>query len=361
MIPLTIPLIDDDDVSAVESVLRSGNLVQGRHVAQFEDAVASVVGVPHAVAVSSGTAALHLAMLALGVGSGDAVAVPTYSWPATANVVEAVGARCVFIDIEESTWAMSPRALAAVTEPLTAVVPVHPFGAMADLAALAAAAPGVPVVEDAACALGSTRDGRSAGSVGVLGCFSFHPRKAITTGEGGMVTTASGELADALRAWRNHGIDATSTPPDFVLPGLNYRLTDMQGALGVTQMAKLERAIDGRRAGAARYDELLAGTEIQPPSQVPRSQPVFQSYVVVLPEGVDRGRLIAGTAAAGVQTQIGTIAIPFTEYYRRTYAVDPGAYPVTARLADRALSLPLYPGIDLDDQRRVVDVVRGCL
>jgi perosamine synthetase len=361
VIPLTVPLIEDDDVRAVESVLRSGYLVQGRHVAEFELSVASVVGVPHAVAMSNGTAALHLSLLALGVGPGDRVAVPTYSWPATANVVEAVGARCVFVDIEEGTWAMSPEALSEVTHPLAALLPVHPFGAMADLAGLAAAAPGVPVVEDAACALGASRDGRSAGSVGILGCFSFHPRKAVTTGEGGMVTTSSDELAAALRLWRNHGNDTGSGTPRFVLPGLNYRLTDLQGALGATQMAKLGRVVDARRAAAARYDELLSGTAVRPPLPVPGSRPVYQSYVALLPEGADRVGLIKATADLGVQTQIGTVSIPFTQYFATKYDVRPGMFPVTERLVDRALSLPLYPGISAEDQHRVVDVVLRCL
>lgn len=361
MIPLTVPLIEDDDLEAVASVLRSGNLVQGRNVAEFEAAVASVVGVEHAVAVANGTAALHLALLTLGVGPGDAVAVPTYSWPATANVVEVVGARCVFVDIEESSWAMAPDALAAVTEPLAAVLPVHPFGTMADLPALAAAAPGVPVVEDAACALGAVRDGCPAGSVGVMGAFSFHPRKAVTTGEGGMVTTSSAEHAEALRRWRNHGIDLGVVPSDFLLPGLNYRLTDMQGALGVTQLSKLARVIGSRRAAAAVYADLLDTTVLRAPVEIPGSEPVHQSYVALLPAGVDRAALIAATAARGVQTQIGTVSIPFTRYYREKYGVRVGDFPVTEALVDRALSLPLYPGITVDQQRTVVATVLECL
>ncbi|PKW25281.1 DegT/DnrJ/EryC1/StrS family aminotransferase [Phycicoccus duodecadis] len=361
MIPLTVPLIEDDDLAVVAEVLRSGNLVQGRNVAAFEAAVAAQVGVPHAVAVANGTAALHLALLALGVGPGDAVAVPTYSWPATANVVEAVGADCVFVDIEEGSWAMSPARLAEVDVPLAAVLPVHPFGVMADLAALAAAAPGVPVVEDAACALGAGRDGRAAGSVGTMGCFSFHPRKAVTTGEGGMVTTSSAELDVALRRWRNHGIHLTPGGSDFVLPGLNYRLTDMQGALGVTQMAKLERVVGARRAAADVYAELLAGTPLAAPAVIASSEPVHQSYVAVLPEGVDRAALIPAAAERGVQIQIGTVDIPSSSYYRDKYGFGPGRFPVTEAWVGRHLSLPLYPGITREQQETVVSTVVGLL
>lgn len=357
MIPLTVPLIEDDDLLAVASVLRSRHLVQGAHVAAFETAVAEVVGVPHAVAVSSGTAALHLALLGLGIGPGDSVAVPTYSWPATANVVEAVGADCVFVDIEPGTWAMSPDSLADVPTPLAAVIPVHPFGVMADLPGLAAASPGVVMIEDAACALGAIRDGRVAGSVGQVGCFSFHPRKAVTTGEGGMLTTSSAELDLALRRWRNHGIHAPAGPSDFVLPGLNYRLTDMQGALGVTQLTKLARVVRARRAAASVYAELLAGSPLSAPLVIAGSEPVYQSYVAVLPEGIDRGRLIQAAAERGVQLQIGTVGIPFTTYYREKYAITAGQFPVTEAWIGRHLSLPLYPGITLGQQEHVVATV----
>ena len=361
MIPLTVPLIEDDDLEAVASVLRTGYLVQGVNVAAFEAAVAEAVGVDHAIAVSNGTAALHLALLALGIEPGHFVAVPTYSWPATANVVEAVGARCVFVDIEPGSWAMSSDALSEVAEPLAAVIPVHPFGLMADLQNLAAAAPGVVVIEDAACALGASRDGHAAGSVGAVGCFSFHPRKAVTTGEGGMVTTSSAKLDLALRQWRNHGIHATAGTSDFVLPGLNYRLTDMQGALGVTQMDKIDRVVDARRAAAGVYAELLDGTPISPPLAIEGSEPVFQSYVTVLPEGIDRARLITAAADNGVQVQIGTVGMPFTSYYRDKYSIQRGQFPVTEAWIGRHLSLPLYPGITREQQETVVSTVVGLL
>ena len=248
-----------------------------------------------------------------------------------------------------------------VGQPLAAVIPVHPFGAMADLPALAAAAPGVPVIEDAACALGAARDGANAGSVGALGCFSFHPRKAITTAEGGMVTTSSAAVADELRRWRAHGMVPGTVPTDFDLPGLNYRLTEMQGALGITQMGKLHRVVEARRAGAAAYDALLAGTELQPPVAVPGSEPVLQSYVAVLPEGTDRAALIAACAAQGVQTQIGTTPIPFTTYYREKYGLRPEHFPVTRDREPRALTLPLFPGITAEQQQKVVDTVLAAL
>ena len=360
MIPLASPLIEQDDLDAVSEVLASGMLVQGPRVAAFEAAVGEVTGASHVVAVSSGTAALHLALLALGIGPGDRVAVPTYSWPATANVVEVVGASCVFVDIEEDTFAMDAGQLAKVaSEPLAAVLPVHPFGAMADLAALADAAPGVTVVEDAACALGARRDGRRAGSVGTVGCFSFHPRKAVTTGEGGALVTADPELADRLLMLRNHGQDPQAG--GFALPGLNYRLTEMQGALGVSQMAKLERIVAGRRAAADRYNQLLAGTDVRAPVTAAGSEPVFQSYVVLLPEGTDRAAVVRRAHDRGVQTQIGTWHVPMTRYYRERYGYGQGDFPVTDRVFEQSLALPLHPRLTEEEQGQVVATVLDSL
>ena len=200
VIRLARPEITEDDIEAVAAVLRTGHLVQGREVAAFEAELARYVGAPEAVAVGSCTSALHLALLALGVGPGDAVVVPAYSWPATANVVAVCGATPVFADIEHDTMAMCPDALAATLRrrvDVKAVMPVHPFGGLADMRAIGqlAAARGVAVIEDAACALGSSLDDRPAGTWGVMGCFSFHPRKTITTGEGGAITTSDGTLA----------------------------------------------------------------------------------------------------------------------------------------------------------------------
>lgn len=350
MIPLARPVIEDDDRRAVIEALDSGMLVQGARVAAFEALLADVIGVSHVVAVSSGTAALHLTLLALGTGPGHRVAVPAYSWPATANVVEAVGATPVFVDIDTRTYAMSQEALDAAGS-CDIVLPVHPFGQMALVSTQAT------IVEDAACALAARRDGRAAGTLGRAGCFSFHPRKAITTCEGGAVSTDDPQLADRLRTWRNHGIAAGSSPTDFVLPGLNYRLTDVQAALGATQLSKVQRILSSRRGQAATYDALLDGTGIQAPFVPPGSEPVYQSYVVLLPRGVAPQAVIAATRAAGVETQIGTWHIPLTRYYREKYGFAAGDFPGTDEVFARALSLPLGLGLDEGDPKTVVDAL----
>ena len=357
MIRLTVPTIEEDDLAAIRAAVASGFLVQGARVAALEAALRERVGTEHVIVVSSGTAALHLSLLALGIGPGDRVAVPAYSFLATANVVEICGATPVFVDIEPQAYAIDPDALErAASRPggLGAVIPVHPFGQLADMSGIAAAAAGIPVVEDAAAALGAEPGGRPAGSLGRLGCFSLHPRKAVTTGEGGAVTTNDAGLARTIRALRNHGLDPDSETPDFILAGFNYRMTDFAAAMGATQLAKLDRIAAGRRAAAARYDALLAGTPVRVPVVLAGNTVTYQSYVTLLPEGVDRGALMRRLRAAGIETQIGTYHMPLTTFFRRRYGHRPGDFPVTDMVAARALTLPLHPAITAADQEEVV-------
>ena len=238
---------------------------------------------------------------------------------------------------------------------LDAVMPVHPFGQVADMAGLGSAAPGVPVIEDAAAALGGRRDGTPAGSFGTFGCFSFHPRKALTTGEGGAVSTNDAALARTIRALRNHGLDPDAAAPDFVMAGLNYRMTDVQAALGVTQLAKFDRIVAGRRAAAERYDVLLAGSPVRSPVVADGSEPVWQSYITLLPSGVDRDALIPRMREQHIEVQIGTYHMPLSTHFRERYGFGRGDFPVTDEVADRSLALPLSPTITADDQERVVE------
>jgi perosamine synthetase len=369
MIRLTIPSISEEDLAAVEKVLASGFLVQGAQVARFEEAVAAHARVKHGVAVSNCTAALHLSLLALDVRPGDIVVVTAYSWPATANVIELCGAQPVFVDIRPDTFNLDAALLdetlrrlmgnAATARRVKAILPVHAFGQMADMAAiLELTAPyGLPVVEDAACALGATLDGQQAGAWGELGCFSFHPRKAITTGEGGIVTTRDADVARRLQALRNHGQDPDASSPDFLMPGFNYRLTEFQAALGLTQMSKLERIITARREAAAYYDELLAQTEFQAPVVDKHCSHVYQSYVILLPEKIrsNRQALLKKARENGIEMTIGTWHIPMTTYYRNRYGFKTGDFPVTDQVFANSVTLPLYEGISKDEQAKVVE------
>jgi len=372
MIRLTIPSLDETDFAAVRAVLETGYLVQGAQVQAFERAVARQVGRAEAIAVSNCTAALHMALLVLGVGKEDLVMVTTYSWPATANVIELCGARPIFVEIEPDTFNMSPAHLEEALRPLMrdpttarrvkAILPVHTFGQMANMSTIQtiAARYEIPVIEDAACALGASWQGQQAGTWGSMGCFSFHPRKAITTGEGGMITTSNNELARQLRTLRNHGQNPDALTPDFVMPGFNYRLTEFQGALGVTQMAKLMRIVATRREKAHVYDKLLVNTPLQAPHIPSDSQPVYQSYVVLLPEEVKehRAAAIVQLRQQGIETTIGTWHMPLTTYFRTHYDYQPGDFPITDAVFARSLTLPLHETMTENEQAQVVVCVQ---
>ncbi len=365
-VPITRPDLDDDDQAAVADVLRSGFLVQGPQVLGFETELAERVGVKHAVALANCTAALEIALRALGVTHGDLVVVAPYSWVATANVIELCGATPIFADIDPDTFNMSAASLADTLRRLDrlglgsrvkALMPVHTFGNPAGYEGIAAIADerGIPVVEDAACALGASLDGRQAGSLGRIGCFSFHPRKIITTGEGGMLVTDDDELARFARTYRNHGQSMEDGSVVVGMPGGNLRLTDMQGALGRSQLRKLDRLITSRSALAARYDEMLPKVGLTP--QTRAAGAAVQSYVALTPPGVHAVDVITRLRADGVEATVGTNAIPFLRYYEQRYQVRPEDLPVTADVGARAVTLPLFPGMSSDEQGRVVAAV----
>lgn len=359
MIRLTVPSIDETDLEGVSEVLKSGFLVQGAKVREFETRIAELVGVHYAVAVTNCTAALQLALLALNIKLGDKVAVTTYSWLSTANVIALCGAEPVFIDIDARTFNMDADVLEAAFEQheFKAVLPVHTFGGMADMERIIAVANrhGTPVIEDAACGLGATLNGRAAGTWGLMGCFSFHPRKAITTGEGGIVTTNDAQIARTLRILRNHGQDPDATTPDFIAPGFNVRLTEVQAALGLTQLRKLERIIRARRMAAARYDALFTASPFLTPVALEGAMHVYQSYVLTLPKELISARtsIISDLKSRGIEATIGTYHMPMTTYFQSRGRFQTGDFPITDQVAASALSLPLFESITEHEQRIV--------
>lgn len=375
MIPLTTPVIEADDLEAVREALVSGHLVQGPRVVAFEEAIARRVGAEYAVAMSSCTAALHASMLSIGVRAGDLVIVPAYSFIATANVVELCGAQPIFVDIRADTFTMDPERLAASLDShmavsrehprVRAVVPVHAFGQLADMDAILSVAGRyeVPVIEDAACALGARFRGRHAGTLGTIGCFSFHPRKAITTGEGGVAVTPDPEIAQRLRALRNHGLDPASQSRDYIMPGLNYRMTEIQAALGLSQLRKLDRLVVARKKLAERYDALCSKTGLRPPVTLDHTEPVYQSYVVLLPgrQPALYSDLPALIQDRGVEVTLAAQHMPMTRYFRERYGYEPGDFPVADSICERSLSLPLYQGLTPSEQEYVVDTTVDCL
>jgi dTDP-4-amino-4,6-dideoxygalactose transaminase len=361
MIRLTIPDIGDEEIQAVVEVLRSGYLVQGRNVEAFESRVAEYVGVKHAVAASSGTAALHLALLALGIGPGDEVIVPDFTFPATANVVERVGARAVLVDIDLATYNIDIQQIQpAITHKTRAILPVHLFGLPADLAAVREIARkhNLFIIEDAACALGARSNAGMCGSVGDLACFSFHPRKAITTGEGGMVVTNDQAFAERIRQYRNHGMVRSDERVRFELAGLNYRLTDFQGALGLAQMGRLETIIQKRTELAGLYHQQLAGVnELVLPFEMPATRHVWQSYVVRLKEGLDRDAVIQELRQAEIETTIGTYALSVQPSF-----ASRGKPIEKSLLAYRqSLCLPLHPRMSEPEVRQVSACLKAAL
>jgi perosamine synthetase len=368
VIPLARPSITDADIEAVARVLRTGQLVQGAHVAEFEEVISRFTNGGEIVAVSNCTAALQLALLALGIGPGDKVGVATLSWPATANAVVLCGATPVFVDIEGTTLGMDPDALARTIGTgvkLKAIIPVHAFGNMANMVAISAIAAdhGIPIVEDAACALGAELQGTPAGAWGTIGCYSFHPRKAATTGEGGALRTSDASLARTLRMLRNHGIQPASSPAEFVDAGFNMRLTEFQAALGSSQLSRYGDLLEQRRVLASRYDALLKGLPVQFPASLGKGSHIYQSYVIHLhgPSAHRRNELILELKGKGVETNIGTHHMPLLAYYRNRFGHASGDFPNTDRLAASALALPLYSGLGFDQQRHVVDALASLL
>ncbi|MCL6667590.1 DegT/DnrJ/EryC1/StrS family aminotransferase [Streptomyces panaciradicis] len=369
-IPVMIPWLGEEEAKAASDAVLSGWVAQGPRVAEFERAFAERVGAEHGIAVSSCTTALHLCLVALGLGPGDEVVVPSLSFIATANAVRYVGAEPVFADVDLATGNLTPATVDAVrTASTRAVLAVHQGGVPADVHALRAACAewDLPLVEDAACAIGSTVGGKPVGHGALLAAWSFHPRKVVTTGEGGMITTDDADWAARLRRLREHGMNASAAQrhasdkpvlESYLEVGFNYRMTDIQAAVGLVQLGKLDTMIARRRELGARYAALLQDIPGLTPVRDPEhGQSNFQSYWVLLEEDFPVGRddLLAALAAAGVSARRGIMAA----HLEPAYADHPSApLPVTERLTGDSLILPLFHTMTEDQQDRVVAVLR---
>jgi dTDP-4-amino-4,6-dideoxygalactose transaminase len=381
-LPITRPVFDEHDAELLLAPLRSGWVVQGPQVRAFEARFADFTGAPHAIAVSSCTTGLLLACDALGAGAGDEVLVPAFTWISTATALVHLGAKPVFVDIDLDTFNMHVSAAEAALTPHTVgMVPVHLFGLAADLEPLEAlrARAGLWMVEDAACGFDARYRGRHVGTFGNAGAFSFHPRKAITTGEGGMIITADATLAATCRALREHGAVHSDHArhagagafqlAEYPHLGYNARMTDLQGALGCSQMAKADRIQAARRQVAAWYDVLLADVPwLQRPARPAESEHAFQSYVCLFrPEApslartpamhTQRNAIMATLEQQGIATRQGTHAPPYTQWFQARTAAPPDAWP-NAWMAERlTLTLPVFAGMTEDDCVRVRDAL----
>jgi perosamine synthetase len=366
-VPFARPFMGGGEAEALAEVVASGWVSQGPRVQAFEQAFADRVGAPEAIATTSCTTALHLALYAVGVTAGDEVIVPSMSFIATANSVWQCGATPVFADIDPDTYNLDPAsAERAISERTKAIMPVHQLGLPADLDAFAELAEryGLILIEDAACAIGATYKGRPIGSHGSTACFSLHPRKVITTGEGGMITVHDPGLAARIRQLRQHAMDvsdlARHSAKDVVVEsyperGFNARMTDMQAALGLCQMEVLDHILERRRHLAERYNALLRGIPgIETPYDPPYAERTWQSYCVRVgaPLTVDRTDLMQRLLADGIATRRGVMAIHHERAYARA-ATQP--LPNTEGATADTLMLPLFPGLSDDEQDHVVD------
>ena len=364
-VPLTRPYVDQAEADAAAAALQSGFVVQGPRVKEFERLVAEWVGARHALAVSSATTGLHLALAALDVGAGDEVLVPSFTFPATGNVVLHQGATPVLVDVRTDDHAIDVEdARRKITSRTRAIMPVDPFGLPYDADGIGRLAEehGLAIVEDAACAIGATYNGRPAGGLGTIGVFSFHGRKIITTGEGGMVVTDDDDLAARLGRLRNHGAERNGPRLTFVEPGFNYRLSDIAGAIGVAQMGKLAEIVSQRRSLAGLLSERLAGVDGLTPQAEPAGRVhAYQSFVVLLDEGLDRDGVVERLKDHGVESTIGTYALHMEPVFQKLGYRDEDL-PGARALLERSLTLPLFPGMsdgELDQvATSVTDVLR---
>jgi len=359
-IPLSKPSLSEADIELAANIMKSGRLVCGPTVESFERQLAAYVNAGCAVCVSSGTAALHLGLLALGIGSGDDVLVPAFSYPASANAVEIIGARPVFIDSEPGGFNIDvSRIENSITARTRAVMIVHNFGWPVETDKIMALSSkyNIPVIEDAACALGSSANGKRCGNLGRLATFSFHPRKILTTGEGGAVVTDDPEIAEKIRRLRNHGQDF-SRGVDFVMPGFNYRMTEFQAALGVSQMNRYDSILRERLKASDYYNRNLYDPEFLRPSLPDANRRVnCQTYVAFVSDG-HRDKVIDHLKKSNIDAGIGTYSIPHTVYYSNKYDIRKSCFPESLSAFKNLISLPLYNGITKHEQDRVIEALK---
>lgn len=374
-IQIALPVTGSEEWEAMKESVESGWLTQGPKVNEFQELFASLHKVNSALAVTSCTTGLHLALAAMGIGPGDEVIVPAFTWVSTANVVIHCGATPVFVDVCKNTFNMNPTLVASkITERTKAIIPVHLFGLCADIDAIKSAIPRhVKVLEDAACAAGAMYKGNYAGGLGDAASFSFHPRKSVTTGEGGMVTSNDSSLSTKMDMLRNHGASVSEEQrhkgpkpyilPDFNLIGFNYRMTDLQGAVGVVQLKKLSAFIDERAEYAKFYrDELKDVHWLELPQEPKDGRHGWQSFVTyVNPEKapMPRNEIMEFLQSEGISTRPGTHAVHMLNAYREKFGFCEDDFPNARDCNNNTMAIPLHNRMELDDYKYIIKTIKS--
>jgi dTDP-4-amino-4,6-dideoxygalactose transaminase len=365
MLRLANPIFGDDALSAIGRVLTSGQLTQGPVVAEFEEAIAEFCGVGHAIATTSATTAIELALAAHDIGTGDLVLAPDFTYPATGNAVLQRGARLRLLEVDPNTYCVDIAALEhALEEHPKAVITVDVFGLPADFTAIEPmlAERGVTLICDAACSLGGAIKGRRTGGFGHASCFSFHPRKSLTTGEGGMVSTDDDRLAARLRRLRNHGAERRGWRSSFVEPGFNYRMSDINAALGLVQVPRYAEVVARRRALAQRLTQRLKNVRGVRPQRVPQGHlHPYQAYVVMLEERIDRDGAILALRELGVESTLGTYALHMEPAFAQRGCAGSNGLPHSRALAEHALALPLHEHLEEEDVEFIAEALQRVL
>jgi len=374
IIPISLPVTGEEEWHALKEPLKTGWLTAGPKVRAFEDAFAERHKVKHAIAVTSATTALHLALVALDIKPGDEVIVPAFTWVSTANVVLYQGAEVVFCDIDPKTFNIDPVKLKEkISYRTKAIMVVHLFGLCAPMDEIKSIAGQIPIIEDGACAAGSAYKGVPAGGLGKMGCFSFHPRKSITTGEGGMITTNDDELGEKLQILRNHGASISEEQrhngakpyllSDFNALGYNYRMTDLQGAIGEVQLKKLDSFIEERAQWADFYkSELSDVTWLSLPEFSSDYKHGWQSFVLIVNEEkapYSRNEIMEKLQEKGISTRPGTHAVHMLGFYKEKYNVQPQDYPGAQIANDKSISIPLHNRMVKEDYDYIVHSIKN--
>tara|TARA_B100000900_G_C20538380_1_gene699345 strand:- start:21 stop:1160 length:1140 start_codon:yes stop_codon:yes gene_type:complete len=373
IIPISLPVTGDEEWQAIKEPLMSGWLTAGPKVRDFEKDFAERHKVKHAIAVTSATTALHLSLVVLDIKEGDEVIVPAFTWVSTANAVLYQGAKVIFCDIDPSTFNLDPKKLKEkITSKTKAIMVVHLFGLCAPMDEIKDISKEIPLIEDCACAAGSAYKETPAGGLGLMGCFSFHPRKSITTGEGGMITTNDDDLGHKLQVLRNHGASISEEerhngPKPFILPdfnvlGYNYRMTDLQGAIGQVQLKKLDYFTEERNKWASLYkSELAEITWLTLPKDSIAYKHSWQSFVILVDErksSIRRNQIMEKLQQEGISTRPGTHAVHMLKFYSEKYKIKSNDFPGAKTANDKSISLPIHNRMTINDIKYICKALK---